>query len=576
VLRVANSSGFYGDRFVAPREMIDGGPIDVLTGDYLAELTMAILMRQREHDPAAGFARTFLDQLEVILDDCLARDIKIVTNAGGLNPAGLAHHVERLVSDLGRRAAVATVAGDDLTGSLEDVVDASTGSPLSRIGFTPATANAYLGGWGIAVALDAGADIVITGRVTDAALTIGPAASHFGWDRDDWDALAGALVAGHVIECGPQATGGNFSFFREVPGLVHPGFPIAEIEEDGSSTITKHPGSGGLVSIETVTAQLLYEIGPPRYLNPDVTAHLDTVELAQSGPNRVRISGVRGEAPPPTSKAAVIGTDGFQNSVTFLLTGLDIEEKAHLVEAAVWARLGGKESVAESSVQLLRTDQPDPESNVAAMAYLHFTVRDKDAEAVGRRFSSAAVELSLSNYPGLTLTAPPGDARRRVRYHGALVKPPDSLVTIRGDVTEVPPTRSRSPEPNAAPSTAEPVAAALPDEPTDRVPLGDVVGARSGDKGGDANVGVWARTAESFAWLDAFLTVGRFKSLMPEAAGLPVRRYRLANLNALNFVVEGILGDGVADSVRWDPQAKGLAEYLRARVVEVPVRLLGG
>jgi hypothetical protein len=575
ILRVANSSGFFGDRFAAPREMIDGGPIDVLTGDYLAELTMAILMRQRRKDPDAGYARTFLDQLEDVLVDCADRGIKVVSNAGGLNPTGLAERVTRLAADLGIDVRVAAVTGDDLMPQLGSLSDRSTGEPLSQVGFSPVTANAYLGGWGIAAALEAGADVVITGRVTDAALTMGPAAWRFGWERDDWDALAGALVAGHVIECGPQATGGNFSFFQEVPGLEHPGFPIAEIGADGSAVITKHPGTGGLVSIETVTAQLLYEVGGPGYVNPDVIARLDTVELTSEGTDRIRISGVVGELPPATTKVAVTGVAGYRNSVTFLLTGLDIEEKAALVAESLWQRIGGRDTLDEVDVQLMRTDREDPPSNVAAMAYLQIAVTDVDEAKVGRRFSSAAVELALANYPGLALTAPPGNAVPRLCYRAASVDQPPSLVTIDGETQQVAATagdptagRAAAPKREAAPAVVALVGRTVP------LPLGALIGARSGDKGGDANVGVWARSDTAFHWLDAFLTVERLRELVPETVGLVVERHRLQNLRALNFVMVGLLGSGVADSVRWDPQAKGLGEYLRARIVDIPERLL--
>src|ERR1700712_1700748 len=263
-IRTGNCSGFYGDRLSAAREMLDGGPIDVLCGDYLAELTMLILAKAQAKDPDAGYAKTFLTQMRDVLDDCVARGVKVVANAGGLNPAGLA----AALSELGTGARVAYVEGDDLRGSLDAITPAVVGKPVS--------ANAYLGAWGIAEALAAGADVVVTGRVTDASLVVGPAAWWHGWDRSDWDALAGAVVAGHVIECGPQATGGNYPFLDQILDRRYPGFPIAEVAADGSSVITKHPGTGGLVSVGTITAQLLYEIAEPAYLNPDVVSHFDT------------------------------------------------------------------------------------------------------------------------------------------------------------------------------------------------------------------------------------------------------------------------------------------------------------
>jgi len=416
---------------------------------------------------------------------------------------------------------------------------------------------------------------VITGRVTDAALVVGPAAWHHGWLRDDWDALAGAVVAGHVIECGAQATGGNFSFFTEVPGLEHPGFPIAEVAADGSSVITKHPGQGGLVSVDTVTAQLLYEIGCPAYLNPDVTARFDTIRLSGDGRDRVRISGVLGESPPATAKVALNYSGGWRSTLTLYLTGLDIEEKAALVERALWASIpGGRDAFDAAEVSLLRTDKPDPATNADAMAQLRITVKAADERTVGRAFSARVTELALASYPGMFGDGLTGGARAFGVYWPTTV--PAGIVrqevVFGPDRTVVEPTL-----PPEQPVLAEvPVAAsgAAPGGPVVRAPLGRVAGARSGDKGGNANLGVWARTDAGYAWLAGFLTVPRLKELLPETALLPVDRYELPNLRAVNFVIAGLLGEGVAASTRSDPQAKSLGEWLRARIVDIPAELV--
>lgn len=575
-IRIANCSGFFGDRLAAAREQVDGGPIDVLTGDWLAELTMLILARSRMRNPSAGWARTFLRQLEDVLGDCLDRGIRIVSNAGGLNPAGCAEAVHALADRLGLRCTVAHVEGDDMTARLGglELRNADTGEPLD--GVHPITANAYLGGWGIAEALARGADVVVTGRVTDAALAVGPAAWWHGWRRDDWDRLAGALVAGHVIECGAQATGGNYAFFGEVPGIEHVGFPIAEVAADGSSVITKHAGTGGLVSVGTITAQLLYEIGSPRYDNPDVAARFDTIRLAQEAPDRVRIDGVRGEPPPPTAKVGLQHLGGFRNSFTFVLTGLDIEEKAALVERTLWSEIpGGRDAFAEVDVRLVRTEHPDPSSNEAAMAYLHVTVMDPDPAKVGRdAFGRIPVEIALATYPGFFGTRLPGEAEPFGVYVPVLV--PAGMVcqtvVVGEERSEVEPVL-----PPAAFDPVEPPAPALPPAPrgeTVRAPLGRVAGARSGDKGGNANLGVWARTPEAYAWLREVVTVERLAELIPETRPLRVERFELPNILSLNFVVHGLLGRGVAASTRTDRQAKSLGEYLRARIVDVPRALL--
>ncbi|WP_405631103.1 acyclic terpene utilization AtuA family protein [Streptomyces sp. NBC_01174] len=556
-LRIGNASGFYGDRFDALREMLTGGPLDVLTGDYLAELTMLILGRSRLKDPARGYATTFLRQLEEGLGLAHERGVKVVTNAGGLNPAGLADAVRELADRTGVPVRVAHVEGDS-----RPVPD----------GYL--TANAYLGGGGIAACLRAGADIVVTGRVTDAALVTGPAAAHFGWAPDAHDALAGAVVAGHVLECGTQATGGNYAFFGD-HDVRRPGFPLAEIHEDGGSVITKHDGTGGVVDTGTVTAQLLYETGGARYAGPDVTARLDTARLTQDGPDRVRISGVRGEAPPPTLKVGLNRLGGWRNEVVFVLTGLDIEAKARLVKdqfSDALDRAGSKP--AEVRWELARTDRTDAATEETASALLRLVVRDPDAEAVGRAVSGAAVELALGSYPGFHVTAPPGKGAPYGVFEAAYVPAGEvKHVAVLPDGTReaVPAAGAfREPDEVEAPALPEP----LPAGPTRTAPLGRIAGARSGDKGGDANVGVWVRDDDAWRWLAHELTVARFQELLPETAGLTVVRHVLPHLRALNFTVHGLLGEGVAAQARFDPQAKAVGEWLRSRHVPVPVRLL--
>jgi len=582
-LRIANCSGFYGDRFAAAREMIEGGPIDFLTGDYLAELTLLILWKARMKDADTGYASTFLRQMEECLGLALDRGVKIVTNAGGLNPSGLAARLRALCEKLGLRAKIAHIEGDDLLDRLDALQAAGhrlehldTGKPLSALEARPITANAYLGAWGIVEALERGADIVVCPRVTDASVVVGPAAWRFGWKRDDWDRLASAVVAGHILECGAQCTGGNYAFFQEVPGLEHPGFPLAEMHEDGSFVVTKHPGTGGLVSVGPVTAQLLYEIAGPEYANPDVIARFDTIRLEQEGPDRVRVSGVRGEPAPPTTKVCINYVGGYRNTMTFVLTGLGIVEKAALVKRTLEKRLGGEKSFEAFDVQLIRTDKSDPDANEEAQAFLRLTVKDPDPKKVGRAFSNVVIEMVLASYPGFYTTSPPTPESPYGVYWPALV-PAEVVeeVVVAPDGTRIP-----VPHPKAAPLAAPvdvPVVprAPIPGGAKKRVPLGTIFGARSGDKGGNANVGVWARSDSGYAWLEGFLTVDRFKSLIPESRPLEVRRYAFPNIRSLNFVVVGLLGEGVSSNSRTDPQAKSLGEYLRAKVVEMPAALLG-
>jgi hypothetical protein len=585
-LRIGNCSGFYGDRISAMREMLTGGELDVLTGDYLAELTMLILGRDRVKDPSAGFARTFLAQAEDCLGLALERDVRLVANAGGLNPAGLADRLREVASGLGLAPCIAFVDGDDLL----DRVD--------RLGIagTPLTANAYLGGSGIAAALTQGADVVVTGRVTDASLVVGPAVAHFGWPTTAYDELAGAVVAGHVLECGTQATGGNFSGF--VPEDRPLGFPVAEVHADGSCVITKHAGTGGRVTVDTVTAQLVYEIGSPTYLNPDVSAHLDTISLTTDSPDRVRISGVRGSPPPATVKVGVTELGGWRNTAELVLVGLDIEAKAAWVRDQLSAAL---EPAAPAHVEwsLARTDREDADTEEGASCRLRLTVRDADPEKVGRAFTAPLVELALASYPGFALTGPPARPTPYGVFRAAYVDRDEvhERVVLDGTTLALDPAGAADREPEAGGGAAERAgpwpahggrrarneragspASPIPRERSRRVPLGRVLHARSGDKGGDANIGVWAMEAatrpDRVHWLLGFLTVDRVKVLLPETAPLDVEVHALPNLGAVNVVVHGLLGEGVAASTRFDPQAKALGEWLRSRYADVPETLL--
>ena len=581
-VRIANCSGFYGDRLSAAKEMVTDGPIDVLTGDWLAELTMLILARTQAKRPGGGYARSFVQQMEQVMGTCLDRGIKVVTNAGGLDPAGCADAVAEVAAKFGLNPTIAYVNGDNLLPRLDELVAAGvdlahfeTGEPVgdtSRF----ITANAYLGCWGIVDALNRGADIVITGRVTDAAVVCGPAAWHHQWTRDNWDALAGAVVAGHVVECGAQATGGNYSFFTEVPGMIRVGFPWVEVAADGSCVIGKHDGTGGEVSIGTVTSQLLYEIGGPSYLGPDVSARFDTIQLEQIARDRVRISGTKGEPPPSTLKVAMNEVGGFRNDMAIALTGLDIEAKAELVEAAFWEACPyNADDFASVTTRVVRTDKVDPASNEEAIALWRITLKDPDERKVGRAVANAVTEIALATIPGLfgVSGGPSGGSAYGV-YRPALVPAelvPQHVVILGGEQTvidSVAPQVTVHVVGHAGPS------AAAPGGPTERMPLGRLFGARSGDKGGNANLGVFARSDEAWAWLDSFLTTEKLCELLPETAALSVDRYRLPSIRSLNFVIHDLLQEGVAASTRQDSQAKSLGEWLRSRIVDIPTALL--
>ena len=582
-IRIANCSGFYGDKLSIARDMIEGGPIDVLTGDYLAELTMTILYNQKlKRGEEHGYVGTFLKQFKDVAKLAQEKDIKIVTNAGGLNPSSMAAAVEKIVQELNLDLKVAYIEGDDLMPRIDELYKG--GETLTNIDKAldlqnykkkPITANAYLGAWGIKEALDNGADVVICPRVTDAAVVIGPAAWKYNWSRDQYDELAGALAAGHIIECGAQATGGNYSFFQEVPTFDNIGYPIAEIYEDGSFVITKHENTGGLVSVGTVTAQLLYEIGSPAYLNPDVISHFDTLEITQESQDRVLVKNNRGSSPTKTHKVCINLVGGYRNGIELLLTGLDIEEKSKLIVDQIFKSLGGREQFDKVDIQLHRTDKENPTSNEEAQAFLRIDVMSSNPDLVGRLFNAKIIELALANFPGWTGRSGVVPSGAYIEYWPALVnsKYIKEHIHIDGKVIDVIPTSQMD----------------LEEKYYQKVPyennkldvnnfkeeyFGKIFGTRSGDKGGCANLGVWAKSQDAYSFLFEFLTVKKLKELMPDLDEFQIDRYELPNILSLNFYVHGILQDGVSSSTRMDGQAKSLGEYLRAKKINFPEQLL--
>jgi len=578
-VRIGNCSGFYGDRLSAMREMLEGGDLDYLTGDYLAELTMMILGRDVMKDPSTGYAKTFIRQMA----DCMAlakeKGVKIVADAGGLNTVGLADKLKEIAAEQGQDVAIAYVEGDDLRERADE------------LGWQGAmTANAYLGAFGIAEALNRGADVVVTGRVTDASVVIGPAIAHHGWGREDFDALAGAVVAGHIIECGTQACGGNFAGFKQLMDygrFDRPlGFPIAEIDADGSFVVTKHDGTGGAVTVDTVTAQLVYEIQGEQYLNPDVTTHFSTIQLAQAGPDRVRVSGVKGSPPPVTTKVCLNFFGGFRNDAELLITGLDQDEKVALLRAQVEQALEAKAAAGLELPKLEwtfnRSDIVDPETQEAGTSVLRVHAESSSPEPVGREFSNIMIELALASLPGFTASSSPPQPGRAFGFYKAGYLPqadvPHVVVMADGERIEIDPPSTVVESPAALP-VVELVGAAGQYRDHERRALGDLVYARSGDKGGDANVGVWIPTDASnreakVAWLIDLLTPARIKELLPETRDLVVETYPLPNLGGLNILIRGILGQGVAANSRLDPQAKAIGEWLRARHVDIPEEFL--
>ena len=582
-IRIGQFTGWHGDRADGMTELLATG-VDVLTGDYLAELTMLVLHKNQQRG-GPGYVGAFADLLGQHLGEIAQRGVKVVTNAGGLDAPGLASVIRTLCTERGVDLSVASVTGDDMTAVLSSgddhkLVNIDTGETLDLATERVLTANAYLGAWPIVAALEAGADIVVCPRMTDASLIVGPAAWHFGWSPEDLDRLAGAVVAGHVIECGAQATGGNFSYFFEHDDLGLPGMPIAEIASDGSCVITKSSGSGGLVSVDTILAQLFYEVGGQAYLNPDVLVDLATVQVSQLSADRVQISGTRGLPPTSTTKLSLTYEGGYRSTMTIGLTGGHLERKRAWLQRQVHAHIGPPESFDECRWSLV--GPADPHGNFEeATAWLVLTVRDRDRDRVDRtQFANRIVEIATSNIPGFYMTTPPQAARLFGVQWPALVD--KQLVraivqTGSGDAVSVDwpslPAAILAAAPSLA-STTVPVSAVTAGAPTTTAPLGSIVGTRSGDKAGSANIGVWARDDATFAWSVGFLTIDRLNALAPELRDLRVERTVLPNLRGMNFVVYQYLGDGVSACTRIDPQGKGLGEYLGNRLVEVPTELL--
>lgn len=582
-IRIANCSGYYGDKLSAAKELVDGGPIDVLTGDYLAELTMGILYSQiLQRGSDKGYVATFLKQLKEIAQSCQDKNIKIVVNAGGLNPKSMSQEVQSILDDMNLSSRVAYIDGDDISKDLQALqeqgekfnnIDRKTS--LKDSGYKTLTANTYLGAWGIKEALDQNADIVICPRVTDASVVMGPAAWKFNWQRDDYDQLAGALAAGHIIECGAQATGGNYAFFQEVKSFKNIGYPIAEIHEDGSCVITKHKNTGGLVSVGTVTAQLLYEISSTEYLNPDVTGHFNTLKMEQIGDDRVMISGCKGSPPPATHKVCINLAGGYRNGMELILTGLDIEQKAETLTDALFDSLGGKEQFDEVIIDLIRQDKSDPDTHEEAMALLRIIVKSHNTKLVGRVFTAKVVELALANYPGWFSKDSIGSGTPFIVYWPTLIdsKYVKELVHIDNKETEVLPTNQLKLADSEKPKV-DIIVPDFNDDKTEEIYFGRLIGARSGDKGGCANLGVWVKSEKAYAFLYHFLTVQKLKELLSDLTDYKIERFDFPNLKAVNFYIHGILGDGASSNTKVDALAKSLGEYLRAKKVNVPKELL--
>ena len=601
-IRIANAGGYWGDDPTALRRQVLGPDRpDYVVIDYLAELTMSILQKQKERDPQAGYARDFVQQLGPLLEAVLERGVRIVTNAGGVNPRARA---EALAAEARRRGLglrIALVEGDDILARLAELKAAGAAfANLETLEPLPAdagvrAANAYFGARPVAAALALEPHVVLCGRVTDTGLTLGPLIHAFGWSATDWDRLAAGIVAGHILECGAQATGGNFTDWGKVEGFEAIGFPVAEAAADGSFVITKQPGSGGLVSCATVREQLLYEMGDPRaYLTPDVVADFSGIRLEPDGAHRVRVSGVRGGPPTDQLKVSIAHADGWKVSGALLVSGPDARAKAQALERMFWRRcraewqLAGLAEPARLGCERVGDDACHPGSNPdrrPGEILLRLSARDARKEPL-EVFRKLLPALILSGPPGVAVTGGAPAVTEVVGYWPALV--PRGLVPATVRLLELPaqggalregPVRGPLPWPDTpGPATPPPVLdphPPFPDAgPRVRVPLLAIAHARSGDKGDTANIGLIGRSAPCYAWLRDHLPANLVRDWFKELCRGPVTRHPVPGLWALNFLLAETLDGGGTRSLRLDAQGKTLAQGLLRARIEVPRALL--
>ncbi len=584
IVRIGGASGFWGDSSVAAPQLVAVPGIRYLVFDYLAELTMSILAAARARNPELGYATDFVEiTARQVLKDCKERGIRLIANAGGVNPAACAHALRKLAAELGVEAKVAVVDGDDvmpLVPALRSRGVAGTPLPERLI-----SANAYFGALPIARALASGAEIVVTGRVVDSAVTLGALLHEFGWREDDYDRLAAGSLAGHLIECGCQATGGLFTDWREVPDWANMGYPVIECSADGSFIVGKPEHTGGLVSVPALAEQMLYEIGDPaNYVLPDVVCDFTQVTMQAAGPQRVRVSGARGKPPTDTYKVSATYADGFRSTGTLTITGFEAAAKARrsgeaILERtrAIFRRLGlGDYSATDLSV--LGTESvygPHAQPHDLHEAVLRLAVAHPQKQAL-EIFAREIAPAGTSWSPGTTgsLNAGRPSVAPQIKQFAFLLPKADAIprVTVEGRSEEViVPTGSSAPL--SAGADAELACPPLPEDAL-TVPLIRLAYGRSGDKGDSSNVGIIARKPEYLPWIASQVTAAAVADHLRHLVTGRVTRYAVPGIDALNFVLEDALGGGGMASLRGDPLGKGMAQIVLAMPVRVPEDLL--
>lgn len=584
---IANAGGYWGDDLTALRRQLTGGRLDYVTIDFLAEITMSIMQKQRQKDPGSGYAHDFVSQMRELLPEIVKRRVKIITNAGGINPVGCAEAILKVARELELDLKVGVVHGDDLMPRLAELEAAGhtmanmdTGEPYAKIRGKAASANAYFGAWPVVEALRQGAQVIVTGRVTDTGITLAPMIHEFGWTPGDWDRLASGIVAGHIIECGAQATGGNFTYWEAVKSYANIGYPIVEVSEDGSFVVTKHEGTGGRVSVGTVSEQLVYEMGDPHgYITPDVTADFTTIQLAGAGPDRVRVTGVKGRRAAELLKVSMSYQGGFKSSGGIVICGPRALEKARKFASIFWERLGHTYEAAlteyfghdacHGPMTFESCTATEP-----AEVLLRLGVRDADREKCDE-FARLVPSLILSGPPGVTVTGGRPPVSGVLGYWPCLVPRGDVSAIVEtmgtdgsrvgGGYSWPPLLAERAIYETPAPPSSWPQGEGLVE-----VCLGELAHGRSGDKGDTANVGILARSPEVYAWLARHLTAERVKGYFGAVCRGTVERHEVPNLLALNFLLNHSLGGGGTLSLHADAQGKTYAHALLKMRLSVP------
>lgn len=602
VVRVGNAGGYWGDDLDALYRQLQGGKLDYVTLDFLAEITMSILQKQRSRNPDLGYATDFVEQMRTCLPALGRPRTRIISNAGGINPLGCARQIEKMAHQSGLQIRIGVVSGDDLMERLDELLEKGiplrnleTGQDLEEIRNRVESANAYLGAEPVIRALQEGAELIVTGRVTDTGITVAPPAFEFGWSLQDWDRLAAAVMAGHILECGAQATGGNLTDWRDVPSFLNMGYPIAEFLPDGTFVVTQHPGSGGQVTRKTVTEQLVYEMGDPRnYITPDVIADFSTLTLAEAGPNRVQVSGARGGPRPEHLKVSIAYQDGYKAHGTLIVSRPEAVDKCRALADILWKQLAldceetSTELVGYNACHRRLVPSFDPPEIL-----LRLGVRDHDRAKV-EEFAKKFTSLLLSATPAVAIVGSRPRVQDVVAYWPCLVPAseitPEVTILDTGKSYRIPWTpldstgagsneQGRPAGPATGPPpldrTQQPAPAAgrlspgISHTPTVRVPLLRLCYGRSGDKGDTCNIGLVARSRETYAWLCRELTASRVKEYFGDICRGEVERFEVPNLLALNFLLHHSLGGGGTVSLRIDPQGKTLAAALLMMQVEV-------